>query len=165
MAENENEISKLTVKQLLAQLRVNQIWAVLGIITSLVAGAFALGYYTKSVANEVDKKELRRLEKYQSDLELKQQFLNHYLRYQIAKERLGQEHTPDNETKFEASKKIFADLIYDWWKQRRPSPAMRLHIEKGSDPFESKIMFYGDESVWPIPAEIKREVLGRKSSS
>ena len=181
------EASKMTIKQLLSQLRVAQLWTVLVVIVALITGSFSFGYQLSSSMAEanitkleaetvVKTAELQReiselqtkinylrgnLEPYRG-LETKERFLALYLRYLLAKENLALEDTPENQEKFKVTQKALESLIIDLWSRHEGAEKdveiSGLILGKGPGR-EATVKFLYDGSIWPIPQEFQIAVL------
>jgi hypothetical protein len=178
MADKPEDISQMSILQLLGLLRPGQLWGTLAAIVGLIVGAFTLGNYMSqhklSVAEEKIKLHNQRVEELKSQLgkmeaksvqaDTKQEFLIRYLRYMTYKEMLEEDFSSETQAKFEQVENMFVDLIAGWWKRQNEfngtlvlNPAV---IRKGLDPTNSRVSF-PDGSGWPIPTDIKQKVLAR----
>lgn len=157
MVQEENSLSKLTIKQLIAEMRVSQFWAVLGVVAGLLAGSFVLGHYVGAFRADVNNREYEQCVKRQKDIELQHKFFDAYLRYEIAKDLFEGDSSSEHRENLMASKKIFVDLISDWWS-RRGNVEVGVELGKGSDYDDGSAEFHSDRSIWHIPREIKSEV-------
>ena len=170
------EASKMTIKQLLSQLRVAQLWTVLVVIVAVITGSFSFGYQLSSsmaeanitkleAETEVKTAELQReinylrgnFEPYRG-LETKERFLALYLRYLLAKENLALEDTPENQEKFKVTQNALESLITDLWSRHEGAEKdveiSGLILGKGPGR-EATVKFLYDGSIWPIPQEFQ----------
>jgi len=92
------------------------------------------------------------------------EFLVRYLRYEVAKMVADYYKTESTRADVPKAKKLLVDMVYSLWKKQGEFPTsseMRAAIiRKGFDPLDSRIRF-ADNSEWPLPREIKEEVLER----
>lgn len=148
----------ITLKQFLGNLKVGQFWGLLGTVSGLIAGAFALGYKVNSMvtdpqlaARDAQLTAARlEIEKATADLKktadqtgaagTKERFLSLYLRYLIAV-RANAEPAEQDE-----ARQAFDDFI------RQFVDSKELIIHKGGGRLAT--IKFSDGTSWEIPREL-----------
>jgi len=151
------DIEKLTIKQLFSKMEIGQLWALIGVVAGLVAGACALGYKVSSMATdpklaekeaqltaaklEIEKKtdELKKATTETGDLGTKERFLSLYLRYLIAN-RQG------DSAESQSARQALDEFV------RQFVDAKELVIRKGGGRLAT--IKFSDGTSWELPAEL-----------
>ncbi len=162
MPNESNDITKLTMKQILSQLQISQFWGLLVIIVGLLAGAFTLGYKLSSSISEVKVgklesqiNSLQEATKRFTGLEVKERFLALYVRYLLAKEKFTNSKTEEAYKEVRTTGQALEKLIFELWDRYKESSEeieiRGLIVGKGGGASEATVKFIYDGSVWPIP--------------
>lgn len=148
----------LTLKQLLSNLKVGQLWALITLVTGLIAGAFTLGYKANALVTDpkLAEKEaqltaarmaleeasdnLKKAGSESKDAGTKERFLALYLRYLIAVRN------NDDEAEQSETRKAFDDFI------REHVDAEKLKLHKGGSRLAT--ITFADGTSWEIPREL-----------
>ena len=105
------------------------------------------------------------LTKLVAQYESQQEFLIRYLRYETARQLFDDQRSAESESSLKLAEKMFVELILRWWKNQQDLDGNLVLnqqvIRKGLDPTNSRVEF-ADGTAWPIPTEIKLEVLQRE---
>ncbi len=152
------EADKLSLIALLARVPVGQLWAFIGILIGLVAGAFATAWTVRGIVEEVNirsvttsKEDLaRRIEATEKELmgekedvrklQEKDRFLSLYLRYVMARDNLDTSIPEAN------ARKALDDYIEGRVDRER------LIIHKGGGRLAT--VEFPDKTVWTLPREL-----------
>jgi hypothetical protein len=178
-----NQIEKLPLRELIAQINLAQIWGLLGVLSVLLGAAYTIGHTVaeskaQRVVTSVQSKlvelgdNLSQLSEDRSLVDLKVHFLDHYLRYCQAKQA--------NEKERKIAKKLFVDFLHEMWITQESSAIIEttehkqsFNVERafsvgksdvpGVEPEErtrirKTVKFRGDSRVYEIPMEISEAV-------
>ena len=157
MTDESRDIAHLTIGDLLRRLRPAQLWAVGAAVVALIGGTFVLGQSLGQYRAGVMEERLQLVES-------QEKFFVRYLRYLIAKDRLQRSSSAESERDFKLANDMFVRQIETWWTRQESFDGeivlSQQIVRKGHDPTHSRVIF-ADETEWPIPPEIKRQVLER----
>ena len=132
-----------------------------------LGGSFSLGYkLSSSVAEPKIAKletQVATLREHFRGLELKERFLALYVRYLLAKENRAHVDTPENQETLHDTKEAFGNYIFNLWQRHEEAEEdfeiKGLVVGKGARPTEATGKFLYDDTIWPIPPELKPVVL------
>lgn len=159
------EIEKLSLSELISRCKVGQLWTVVVVIASLIAGAFGLGYKMHASINEAKinaiqleitilkgnlqskEKELSNLVSENNLLYDKDRFLSLYLRYQLAKEKWNN----DYDAKEEFQEYMTAREAFDEYIIERVG-GEKLRLGKGGGRLAT--VKFVDGTIWTLPREL-----------
>jgi len=132
--KKESNYENITVKELLSNLKVTQLWAVITIVFGLLAGSFTLGYKISQTLSNVHGVKSAELQK-------KDTFLSLYLRYELAKNNIE-----DDYSSYRKAREAFDEFI------KRDVEAEKLILRKGEGRLAT--IQFSDGTVWRIPKEL-----------
>ncbi len=179
MSTENNGVGKLTIRQLLSQLHIGQLWALLGICVGLLIAVFGLGKvgllnsevekaksererYNLETQKAKSESELQNIQSKQKVLAAKARFLDLYLQYTLASQHYAQNQTPENQQQLDVRRKMFVKQINMWWRGQAESDAGDIPYtfvkRVDLDVYVSKVVFT-DQTSFPIPREIKEAAL------
>jgi hypothetical protein len=148
-----------SIVQLLGRLKPAQAWAVATALVALLSGAFIIGNRLGAHQSEVLETNLNLAIQHKT-------FMDTYLRYLI-NQRIQLEGPPIPPSQFEeevnSSREALVSLLSIWYKQDSAPGRYIVHpqFEKG---WNDSVLYF-DHTSYPIPWEIKREVIKRSGGT
>lgn len=115
-------MNKLTVGQILKSLSPGQLWAVLAAVSTLIGGAFTIGYKLQLSTSEIRAERSATKLAEVRGLQTKERFLALYLRYLVAKGDLQTEPSEDNRRAIEESPRRLLPVRQRTSSARRGGP-------------------------------------------
>jgi hypothetical protein len=159
MTENKNitKPEEFTIKELVSNLKVRQLWAVIGTLIALLVGSFEIGYKINQSSNEQRLGQLEELTKKIKLLNDKERFLSLYLRFELAKEKINDKDLNKIDwSDYDKERKAFDE----YWKALKAFDDYinehvdkeKLIIHKGEHNLAS--IEFSDGTSWTIPEEL-----------
>jgi hypothetical protein len=176
------EPDKLQIRQLLGHLTATQLWGLLGALVALLAGTFSFGFSAATYSvnlesvraqielqKQVDAQQRQlaevnqKLTQYEADaksqvsemavLALKAKFLDHFLRYSIAKEKGGDD--------LQRATSLFVGFVHRLWKAQEDA-AVKLATETQVRTEQERVRVNKPVVTRPFPQKTPPEFVTRE---
>jgi hypothetical protein len=167
--EKPGEVTVSKLSRFFGSVRASQSWGFIVAIAAIASPVFAVGYALANYQLDAARLETKRYAQQKRALEAQHEFMVLFLRYAIdLHNELNADGGEESRRSREAHEREFVNWVADAFK--KPQEAItdvgseRPQMRKGWA-VENCVVMFPDGTVWPIPPEIKLEVLAKENGA